>query len=202
MAIIRQEAGELYFKIAYCGPTGAGRASNLSKIYEKVEPAQRVGKMVSLTTSSDRTIFFSFCSPQNLWINGYKLVFQVYTVPGQIIHNTTRQLILRGVDGVVFVADSQYEKMAANVECFGTLQEELAKMKPTTRDVSYVLQYNKRDLPGVAPVEYLEFLLNSQEINAPFVEASAALGIGVSETFNAMIGCLLQNFEQRLGVSA
>src|SRR5690606_21059633 len=106
-------------------------------------------------------------------IKGYKTKFQLYTVPGQVIYNTTRQLVLRGVDGLVFVADSQYSEMAENVESFANLEENLKALKMNLADIPYVLQYNKRDLPDVAPMDYMEFLLNNREVQVPSFEASA-----------------------------
>jgi signal recognition particle receptor subunit beta len=127
-------------------------------------------------------------------IKGFKTKFQLYTVPGQVIYNTTRQLVLRGVDGIVFVADSQYSKMAENVESFANLEENLKALKLNLPDIPYVLQYNKRDLPDIAPVEYLEFLLNNGEVQVPSFTSSAHKCEGVFETLNMITRMLLHKF--------
>jgi signal recognition particle receptor subunit beta len=152
------------------------------------------GKLVSLATSSDRTLFFDFLPIEAMSIKGFKTKFQLYTVPGQVIYNTTRQLVLRGVDGIVFVADSQYEKMAENVESFTNLEENLKTLNLNLGDIPYVMQYNKRDLPDVAPVEYLDFLLNNREVQVPSFEASASKCDGVFETLNMITRMLLHKF--------
>src|SRR5512137_864704 len=157
MAIINQATKELQVKIVYYGPAMGGKTTNLIQLHDRVRTAQgNKGKLVSLATSSDRTLFFDFLPIEALAIKGYRTKFQLYTVPGQVIYNTTRQLVLRGVDGIVFVADSQYEKMAENVESFNNMEENLRTLRLNFAEIPYVLQYNKRDLPNVAPVEYLE----------------------------------------------
>jgi hypothetical protein len=127
-------------------------------------------------------------------IKGFRTKFQLYTVPGQVIYNTTRQLVLRGVDGVVFVADSQYEKMQENVKSFQNLEENLRTLDLNLADIPYVLQYNKRDLPNVAPVEYLDFLLNNREVLVPSFCAASHKCEGVFETLNAITRMLLHKF--------
>src|ERR1044072_3235890 len=186
MAIINQATKELQVKIVYYGPALGGKTTNLVQVHDHVQTAEgQKGKLVSLATSSDRTLFFDFLPIEAVAIRGFKTKFQLYTVPGQVIYNTTRQLVLRGVDGIVFVADSQYEKMAENVESFQNLQDNLKSLKLDIDDIPYVLQYNKRDLPNVAPVEYMDFLLNNRETRVPAFEASAAKVEGVFETMNA-----------------
>lgn len=194
MAIINQATKELHVKIVYYGPALCGKTTNILKIHDNVEPVQEKGKLVSLATSSDRTLFFDFLPLEALSIRGFKTKFQLYTVPGQVIYNTTRQLVLRGVDGIVFVADSQYEKMAENVESFANLEENLAALKLNLGDIPYVLQYNKRDLPNIAPVEYLEYLLNNREVQVPSFESSASKCEGVFESLNMITRLLLQKF--------
>src|ERR1044071_1831583 len=195
MAIINQATKELQVKIVYYGPALGGKTTNLVKVHEHVQTAQgNKGKLVSLATSSDRTLFFDFLPIEAVAIKGFKTKFQLYTVPGQVIYNTTRQLVLRGADGIVFVADSQYEKMPENVESFANLEENLTSLKLSLADIPYVLQYNKRDLPGVAPVEYLEFLLNNREVQVPCFEASASKCEGVFESLNMITRLLLQKF--------
>src|SRR5437870_10138834 len=167
MAIINQASKELHVKIVYYGPALCGKTTNIVKIHENVQSVREKGKLVSLATSSDRTLFFDFLPMEAMTIRGFKTKFQLYTVPGQVIYNTTRQLVLRGVDGIVFVADSQYEKMADNVESFHNLEENLRDLKMDLADIPYVVQYNKRDVPNVAPVDYLEYLLNNREVQVP-----------------------------------
>jgi signal recognition particle receptor subunit beta len=127
-------------------------------------------------------------------IKGFKTKFQLYTVPGQVIYNTTRQLVLCGVDGIVFVADSQYEKMQENVESFQNLMDNLSSLKQNFAEIPYVLQYNKRDLPNAAPVEYLDFLLNNRDTQVPSFSATAHKCEGVFESLNMITRLLLQKF--------
>jgi signal recognition particle receptor subunit beta len=194
MAIINQATKELQVKIVYYGPAMGGKTTNLVKVHENLQTVQEKGKLVSLATSSDRTLFFDFLPIEALAIKGFKTKFQLYTVPGQVIYNTTRQLVLRGVDGIVFVADSQYEKMAENVESFANLEENLRTLKLQLMEIPYVLQYNKRDLPTAAPVEYMEFLLNNREVQVPSFSGSAAKCEGVFECLNMITRMLLHKY--------
>ena len=199
MAIINQATKELQVKIVYYGPAMGGKTTNLVKVHENLQTAQEKGKLVSLATSSDRTLFFDFLPIEAVAIKGFKTKFQLYTVPGQVIYNTTRQLVLRGVDGIVFVADSQYEKMQENVESFANLEDNLRTLKMNLGDIPYVLQYNKRDLPTVAPVEYMEFLLNNRDVQVPSFSASASKCDGVFETLNMITRMLLHKFINESG---
>ncbi len=195
MAIINQATKELQVKIVYYGPALGGKTTNLVQVHDHVQTAQgNKGKLVSLATSSDRTLFFDFLPIEALAIKGFKTKFQLYTVPGQVIYNTTRQLVLRGVDGLVFVADSQYDKMEENVKSFANLEENLKTLNLSLNDIPYVLQYNKRDLPNVAPVEYMDFLLNNREVEVPSFTASANKCEGVFETLNMITRILLHKF--------
>ena len=195
MAIINQATKELQVKIVFYGPALGGKTTNLVQVHGNVQTAQgSKGKLVSLATSSDRTLFFDFLPIEAVAIKGYKTKFQLYTVPGQVIYNTTRQLVLRGVDGIVFVADSQYEKMPDNVQSFNNLEENLKSLNLSLNDIPYVLQYNKRDLPNAAPMEYLEYLLNNREVQAPSFTASASSCQGVFETLNMITRMLLHKF--------
>jgi signal recognition particle receptor subunit beta len=172
-----------------------GKTTNLAQIHDHVQTAAgNKGKLVSLATSSDRTLFFDFLPIEAMSIKGFKTKFQLYTVPGQVIYNTTRQLVLRGVDGIVFVADSQYEKMPENVESFANLEENLRILKLNLSDIPYVVQYNKRDLPNAAPVEYMEFLLNNREVQVPSFSATAHRCEGVFETLNMVTRMLLHKY--------
>jgi len=199
MAIINQATKELQVKIVYYGPAMGGKTTNLVKVHENIQTAQEKGKLVSLATSSDRTLFFDFLPIEAVAIKGFKTKFQLYTVPGQVIYNTTRQLVLRGVDGIVFVADSQHEKMQENVESFSNLEDNLRTLKMNLADIPYVLQYNKRDLPTVAPAEYMEFLLNNRDVQVPSFTASASKCEGVFETLNMITRMLLHKFINESG---
>jgi signal recognition particle receptor subunit beta len=199
MAIINQATKELQVKIVYYGPAMGGKTTNLVKVHENVQTAQEKGKLVSLATSSDRTLFFDFLPIEAVAIKGFKTKFQLYTVPGQVIYNTTRQLVLRGVDGIVFVADSQYEKMQENVESFGNLEDNLRTLKLNLADIPYVVQYNKRDLPNVAPPEYMEFLLNNRDVQVPSFSATASKCEGVFETLNMITRMLLHKYINESG---
>src|SRR5215203_2659209 len=174
MAIINQATKELQVKIVYYGPALGGKTTNLVQAHEHVQTLEgQKGKLVSLATSSDRTLFFDFLPIEAVAIKGFKTKFQLYTVPGQVIYNTTRQLVLRGVDGIVFVADSQFEKMEDNVKSLQNLDDNLRSLNLSLSDIPYVLQYNKRDLPNAAPTEFMEYLLNNREEQAPTFTACA-----------------------------
>ena len=140
MAIINQATKELQVKIVYYGPAMGGKTTNLVQVHDHVQTNNgNKGKLVSLATSSDRTLFFDFLPIEAMTIRGFKTKFQLYTVPGQVIYNTTRQLVLRGVDGIVFVADSQYEKMPENIESFQNLLDNLASQKLNLAEIPYVI---------------------------------------------------------------
>ena len=192
MAIINQATKELQLKIVYYGPGRGGKTTNLEQVHANLGNVQEKGKLVSLATSSDRTLFFDFLPIEAMAIKGFKTKFQLYTVPGQVIYNTTRQLVLRGVDGLIFVADSLYEKMAENAESFQNLEDNLKSLKLNLADIPYVLQYNKRDLPSAAPVDYMEFLLNNREVQVPSFTSVASKCEGVFESLN-MITRMLRN---------
>src|SRR6202789_468231 len=195
MAIINQATKELQVKIVYYGPAMGGKTTNLVQVHDHVQTnAGNKGKLVSLATSSDRTLFFDFLPIEAMTIRGFKTKFQLYTVPGQVIYNTTRQLGLRGVDGRVFVADSQYEKMPENVEAFQNLTDNLKTLKLDIGEIRYVLQYNKRDLPNAAPMEYMDFLLNNRDVQVPSFTASAHKCEGVFETLNMITRMLLHKY--------
>ena len=196
MAIINQATKELQVKIVYYGPAKSGKTTNLESIFGNVQTAnpESKTKIVSLATSSDRTLFFDFFPLETVTIKGYKTKFQLYTVPGQVIYNTTRQLVLRGVDGLVFVADSTYEKMEENVESLKNMEDNLKTLKLNLADIPYVLQYNKRDSANPAPVEYMDFLLNNRDVQVPSFPAIAPKCEGIFETLNAITGLLLNKY--------
>jgi mutual gliding-motility protein MglA len=207
MALINQASKEIQVKIVYYGPALCGKTTNLVRVNENIQATEK-GKLVSLANqTSDRTLFFDFLPVEAMSIKGYRTKFQLYTVPGQVIYNTTRQLVLRGVDGLVFVADSQYDKMSENVDSFTNLEENLRALKLNIADIPYVLQYNKRDLPNVAPVEYMDFLLNNRDVQVPSFEAAASKCTGVFESLNMITRMLLhkllsQTTTQKAAVAA
>jgi len=199
MAIVNQATRELQIKIVYCGPAMSGKTTNIELLHDKLETeAGGKGKLISLATSSDRTLFFDFLPIEAASFKGFKTRFQLYAVPGQVTYNTTRQLVLRGVDGVVFVADSQHERMAENVESFQNLIENLQSLMLNINDIPYVLQYNKRDLANVVPLEQLENLLNNRNLKVPSFLGTAINGEGVLEALNHLKFMLFQKFANRL----
>src|SRR5262249_49209400 len=170
-------------KIVYYGPGLCGKTTNLQYIYQKTSPKSR-GEMVSLETETDRTLFFDLLPLDVGNIAGFKTRFQLYTVPGQVFYNSTRKLVLRGVDGIVFVADSQMAMMEANVESLHNLMENLEQLGIKAVEVPMVLQYNKRDLKNVIPVEEMNRVINQRGL--PYYEASALQGVGVFETLKGI----------------
>ena len=183
MTFINLMAREINCKIVYYGPGLCGKTTNLQFIYERTKPDAR-GKMVSLATETDRTLFFDFLPLELGEIRGFKTRFHLYTVPGQVFYDASRKLILKGIDGAVFVADSQYARIDANEESFDNLQENLAEYNLSLEKVPYVIQYNKRDLPGIMELDELRALLNKK--NVPEFEAVANKGTGVFETLKAI----------------
>ena len=196
MAIINRATKELQLKIVYYGPAKSGKTTNLEQVHANVQVPDTAakGKMTSLATSSDRTLFFDFFPLEATTIKGFKTKFSLFTVPGQVIYNATRQIVLRGVDGIVFVADSQYDKMAENIETFGHMLDNLKSLNLNLEDIPYVIQYNKRDMPDAAPVEYLEYVLNNRDTQVPYFEASAHKTEGVFETLNMITKMLIHKY--------
>src|SRR5689334_11308126 len=193
MSIINYASREIQFKIVYYGPALCGKTTNLNYIHQRINPLNR-GDLVSLATATERTLFFDFLPLNAVVIKGFKTKFQLYTVPGQVIYNATRQLVLRSVDGIVFVADSQWDKMEENVESFKNLMENLARQGTSLDNIPYVLQYNKSDMPNPAPKHYLEFVLNNRRVRVPSFQGVATTGVGVFQTLNAVSRLLLQKF--------
>jgi signal recognition particle receptor subunit beta len=185
MSVINYANRVIDFKIVYYGPGMAGKTANLQYIHRCLPNANR-GNMISLATGDDRTIYFDFLPVSALTVRGFQTRFQLYTVPGQVQYNATRRLVLRGADGLVFVADSQFERLRENVESFRNLETNLREYESTLDEIPYVLQYNKRDLPNLAPLAYLEFVLNQRASRVPFFEASAIDGKGVFDTLNTV----------------
>jgi signal recognition particle receptor subunit beta len=185
MSIINYAARVINFKIVYYGPGLAGKTANLQNIHQCL-PDGNKGKMISLATGDDRTLFFDFLPVSALGVRGFTTRFQLYTVPGQTHYNMTRKLVLRGVDGVVFVADSQWDRLRDNVESYRNLDENLKEYGLNLATIPLVVQFNKRDLGRIAPVDYMEFLLNRGERRVPTFEAVAVDGTGVFDTLNTV----------------
>jgi signal recognition particle receptor subunit beta len=196
MSIVNYASREIQFKIVYYGPALCGKTTSLAYIHQRISPKNR-GELVSLATAADRTLFFDFLPLNAVVIKGFVTKFQLYTVPGQVIYNATRQLVLRSTDGIVFVADSQWEKMEENVESFKNLTENLALQNANIDEMPLVLQYNKRDLPNVAPVNYLEYTLNNRKKRLQSFEAISSTGQNVFGTLNAVSQILLHKFSKQ-----
>ncbi len=179
MSFINFAAREINCKIVYYGPGLGGKTTNLQVVFDKTADKQK-GKMISLATETDRTLFFDFLPLDLGTVRGFKTRFHLYTVPGQVFYDASRKLILRGVDGVVFVADSQEERMDANVEALENLNDNLKEHGYDFNKIPYVLQLNKRDLPNVMTVDALKKELIKK--SEPVFEAVAFQGVGVFET--------------------
>jgi signal recognition particle receptor subunit beta len=179
MSMINYASREINCKIVYYGPGLCGKTTNLEYVYEKVAPTTR-GKLISLATETERTLFFDFLPVDLGSIRGFKTRFHLYTVPGQVYYNASRKLILKGVDGVVFVGDSQVERLDANIESMHNLYDNLAEYGIDLRQIPFVIQYNKRDLPNISSLNELQAQLNPDGV--PHHEAVATRGIGVFDT--------------------
>ncbi len=193
MSFINYSSREINCKIVYYGPGLCGKTTNLQFIYSKTNP-DVTGKMISLATETERTLFFDFLPLALGEIRGFKTRFHLYTVPGQVFYDASRKLILKGVDGVVFVADSQVERMEANLESLDNLKINLQEQGYDLAGVPLVIQYNKRDLPNAAPVEEMRRLLNPG--GAPDFEAAATSGEGVFETLKAVARGVLSDLKR------
>jgi mutual gliding-motility protein MglA len=194
MASINYAAKEISCKIVYYGPGLCGKTTNLQYLHRALAGDMR-GDLVSLATPGERTLYFDFLPVQLAEISGFKVKFQLYTVPGQILYNATRKLVLRGADGVVFVADSQWELMQENVESLANLEENLAEYNVTLETLPYIIQYNKRDLSNIAPVWYLDFLLNTRGVVTQ--EAVATAGTGVFDTLYGLCRFVVRDIVHR-----
>jgi mutual gliding-motility protein MglA len=189
MSMINYASREINCKIVYYGPGLGGKTTNLEYVYDKVAPSTR-GKLISLATETERTLFFDFLPVDLGTIRGFKTRFHLYTVPGQVYYNASRKLILKGVDGVVFVADSQPERVDANVESMYNLHDNLAEHGLEPGRLPFVIQYNKRDLPNAVPVADLEAELNPARV--PSFEAVGTRGIGVFDTLKTVSKQVIQ----------
>lgn len=183
MSMINYASREINCKIVYYGTGLGGKTTNLEYVYSKINPDTR-GKMISLATETDRTLFFDFLPIDLGEIRGFKTRFHLYTVPGQVYYNASRKLILKGVDGLVFVADSQPDRAEANIEAMHNLYENIESYGYDMETIPFILQYNKRDLPDVMPVEEMRAQLNPRGV--PDFEAVATEGKGVFETLQAV----------------
>jgi signal recognition particle receptor subunit beta len=194
MSFINYMAREINCKIVYYGPGLCGKTTNLQYIYERTNPEAK-GKMISLATETDRTLFFDFLPLALGEIRGFKTRFHLYTVPGQVFYDASRKLILKGVDGVVFVADSQIGRIEANQESVENLRTNLGEQGYSLDKIPYVIQYNKRDLPEIATVEELRQLLNpptnTHPQGVPDFEGVARTGVGVFDTLKAVAKLVL-----------
>ncbi|HKT68109.1 MAG TPA: ADP-ribosylation factor-like protein [Terriglobales bacterium] len=193
MSFINFAAREINCKIVYYGPGLGGKTTNLQWIFERTGDQQK-GKMISLATETERTLFFDFLPIDLGTVRGFKTRIHLYTVPGQVFYDASRKLILRGVDGVVFVADSQEERMDANVEALENLQENLKEHSYDFNRIPYVLQLNKRDLPNAMPADTLKKELLKKE--EPVIEAVAFQGVGVFETLKSVAKLVLIELKQ------
>jgi hypothetical protein len=193
MSFINYSSREINCKIVYYGPGLCGKTTNLQYIYNKTNPEAK-GKMISLATETERTLFFDFLPLSLGEIRGFKTRFHLYTVPGQVFYDASRKLILKGVDGVVFVADSQIERMEANLESMENLRTNLAEQGYDLDKIPFVVQYNKRDLPNAAEMAELKRLLNPRQV--PDFEASATLGNGVFDTLKAIAKLVLTELKK------
>jgi len=188
MSFINYASREINCKIVYYGPGLCGKTTNLQYIYQKTAPEAK-GKMISLATETERTLFFDFLPLTLGEIRGFKTRFHLYTVPGQVFYDASRKLILKGVDGVVFVADSQEERMDANTESLDNLRINLKEQGYDLDKLPYVVQYNKRDLDNIVTIEELRRELNPTGV--PDFEACATVGEGVFETLKAVAKLIL-----------
>jgi mutual gliding-motility protein MglA len=193
VSFINYMAREINCKIVYYGPGLCGKTTNLQYIYKRTNPEAK-GKMISLATETERTLFFDFLPLSLGEIRGFKTRFHLYTVPGQVFYDASRKLILKGVDGVIFVADSQLERLEANQESLDNLRTNLAEHGYSLDKVPYVVQYNKRDLPNALPLDELRPLLNPT--NVIDFEATARTGGGVFETLKAVSKLVLTELKR------
>ena len=194
MTFINYASKEINCKIVYYGPGLCGKTTNLQYIYNKTAPEAK-GKMISLATEADRTLFFDFLPLDLGTIRGFKTRFHLYTVPGQVFYDASRKLILKGVDGVIFVADSQEERSEANVESIRNLEYNLQEHGFELREIPYALQFNKRDLPTSMPADRMYRTLNYKR--EPTFEAVATTGQGVFDTLKSVAKQILIELRKR-----
>ncbi len=196
MSFLNYSTREINFKIVYYGPGLSGKTTNIKYIYENIK-SENKGKLVSLATESERTLFFDFFPVDLGRIKDYQVKFHLYTVPGQIFYSHSRKLILKGVDGIVFVADSQTDRFEANIESINDMLENLKEYRIPFNTIPYVLQLNKRDLPNVDSVTRLVAALKQKD--EPIIEAVATTGVGVVETLKAISRQIMIDVKSKLG---
>ncbi len=195
MALFNYATRELSAKVVYYGPGLSGKTTNIEMVHRLLKPEQK-GRLISLPTETDRTLFFDFLPLDLGQIKGFKVRFHLYTVPGQVFYNATRRLVLQGVDGVVFVADSQVDMMNSNVESLKNLRENLATYGKKLEELPFVMQFNKRDLKKITPVKDLNSRLN--DLNVPTYEGIAKDGVGVTETLVGISRLVFANLRKTL----
>src|SRR5687767_6421475 len=196
MTFINYASREINCKIVYYGPGLCGKTTNLQFIYDKTNPGAK-GKLISLATETDRTLFFDFLPLELGTVRGFKTRFHLYTVPGQVFYDASRKLILKGVDGVIFVADSQVERMDANVEAIENLKLNLKSQGYDLATIPYVLQLIRRDLPNVEAVDEMKRLLGQKNPLEPAIEAVASKGTGVFETLKSVAKLVLADLTRQ-----
>jgi mutual gliding-motility protein MglA len=195
LSFLNYSTREINFKIVYYGPGLSGKTTNIKTIYEKVKKDNK-GKLVSLATETERTLFFDFFPLDLGTVKGYKVKFHLYTVPGQIYYSSSRKLIMKGVDGIVFVADSQRERFEANIESLSDMLDNLRDYNIEFEGIPYVLQLNKRDLPNITPANDLIGTLRRKD--EPVIEAMALKGDGVVETLKGISKLIMIDVKRKL----
>jgi hypothetical protein len=194
MSLINYASREINCKIVYYGPGLGGKTTNIKYVYSKIAPETR-GKLISLATELDRTLFFDFLPVDLGTIRGFKTRFHLYTVPGQVYYNASRKLILKGLDGLVYVADSQADRLDDNLDSLQNMYENLETHGMRIDSIPFVMQWNKRDLPNVSPIEELDAVLNT--LKAPAFPAVAVKGVGVFETLKEVSKMVLRALSQQ-----
>jgi hypothetical protein len=194
MSLINYASREINCKIVYYGPGLGGKTTNIKYVYSKIAPETR-GKLISLATELDRTLFFDFLPVDLGTIRGFKTRFHLYTVPGQVYYNASRKLILKGLDGLVFVADSQADRLDDNIDSLQNMYENLETHGLRIDGMPFVMQWNKRDLPNVSPMNELDAVLNT--LNVPRFPAIATQGTGVFETLKEVSKMVLRALSQQ-----
>jgi len=194
MSLINYASREINCKIVYYGPGLGGKTTNIKFVYSKIAPETR-GKLISLATELDRTLFFDFLPVDLGTIRGFKTRFHLYTVPGQVYYNASRKLILKGLDGLVFVADSQADRIDDNIDSLQNMYENLSTHGMRIDGIPFVIQWNKRDLPNVSPVEELDAVINT--LRVPTFPAVATQGAGVFETLKEVSKMVLRSLSQQ-----
>jgi len=195
LAFLNYSTREINFKVVYYGPGLSGKTTNIRFVYNKIKDENK-GKLVSLATETERTLFFDFFPLELGTIKDYKVRFHLYTVPGQIYYSASRKLILKGVDGLVFVADSQRERFEANIESLNDMLENMQEYKISFENIPYILQLNKRDLPNILPAN--EMIRDLRKKNELVLEAVATKGDGVIETLKSISRLIMQDVKNKL----